>query len=81
MVEVVHAHVLTHASPLGSVSDFAILDTLTPRKNADPDKPSNSISEYTVPTWEMIKDQPVRPGSKKSFAQCGSYRDYAVDGE
>jgi len=81
MVEVVHAHVFTHANPLGSLSDFALLDALTPRKKSEPDKPSISLDDYTIPTWATIKDQPVRTGAQKIFGQCGEYRDYAVYGE
>jgi Cas7 group CRISPR-associated protein Csh2 len=76
MVEVVHAHTLTHKSRAGSVSDFAFIDALTPKKL---DKPSESLTDYgTLPTWETIKDQPVRPDSKVTFEQCGEYHDYAL---
>jgi Cas7 group CRISPR-associated protein Csh2 len=76
MVEVVHAHTLTHKSRAGSVSDFAFIDALTPKKL---EKPSESLADYgTLPTWEKIKDQPIRPDSKVTFAQCGEYRDYAL---
>lgn len=81
MVEVVHAHVFTHANPLGSLSDFALLDALTPRKKLEPENPSNSLGDYTIPTWGEIEDKSVRPGAKKTFAQCGTYRDYALDAE
>ncbi|HPY30941.1 MAG TPA: type I CRISPR-associated protein Cas7 [Verrucomicrobiota bacterium] len=76
MVEVVHAHTLTHKSRAGSVSDFAFIDALTPKKL---DKPSESLADYgTLPTWETIKGQPVRPDSKVTFEQCGEYHDYAL---
>lgn len=76
MVEVVHAHTLTHKSRAGSVSDFAFLDALTPKKL---EKPSESLADYgALPTWENIKDQPIRPDSKVTFAQCGEYQDYAL---
>jgi Cas7 group CRISPR-associated protein Csh2 len=76
MVEVVHAHTLTHKSRAGSVSDFAFIDALTPKKL---EKPSESLADYgTLPTWEKIKDQPIRPYSKVTFAQCGEYHDYAL---
>lgn len=79
MVEVVHAHTLTHKSRTGSVSDFAFLDVLTPKKPVNADKPSESLADYgELPTWEKIKDLPVRPGSKVTFAQCGEYHDYAL---
>lgn len=76
MVEVVHAHALTHKSRAGSVSDFAFIDALTPKKL---EKPSESLADYgTLPRWEKIKDQPIRPDSKVTFAQCGEYHDYAL---
>jgi CRISPR-associated protein Csd2 len=79
MVEVVHAHTLTHNSRAGSVSDFAFLDALMPKKNDNPGKPSESLDDYGVlPTWEKIKDLPIRPASTVTFAQCGEYRDYAL---
>jgi CRISPR-associated protein Csd2 len=79
MVEVVHAHTLTHASRAGSVSDFALLDALTPKKTGNPEKPSEVLADYgELPTWEKIKDKPVRVGSKLTFAECGGYQDYAL---
>lgn len=81
MVEVIHAHVFTHSNPLGSLSDFALLDALTPRKKSEPDRPSDSLADYAIPTWAEIKDQPVRASAKKTFFECGAYRDCALDGE
>ena len=79
MVEVVHAHTLTHNSRVGSVSDFAFLDALTPKKASNADKPSESLADYgELPTWEKVKDQPVRSCSKLTFAECGVYQDYAL---
>ncbi len=78
MVEVVHAHTLEHESRAGSVSDFAFIDALMPRKKADPEKPSESISDYLLPTWADIEGQTIRSGSPKTFAQCGKYSDYAL---
>jgi len=49
-VEVRHAWYAQHKSPLGSCSDFAILDALTPQKRDDPKEPSTSWAEYDVPT-------------------------------
>jgi len=79
MVEVVHAHTLTHNSRAGSVSDFAFIDALTPKKTANLDKPSDSLADYAdLPTWEKVKGLPVRSGAKLTFADCGEYRDYAL---
>ncbi len=76
MVEVVHAHTLTHKSRAGSVSDFAFIDAFTPTKL---EKASEALADYgTLPTWEKIKDLPVRPDSKVTFGQCGEYHDYAL---
>ena len=76
MVEVLHAHTFTHKSRIGSVSDFAVLDALTPKKLATP---SNTLSDYgLIPTWDMIKDQSIRNNSQMTFAQCGEYTDYAL---
>lgn len=76
MVEVVHAHTLTHKSRAGSVSDFSFIDAFTSKKL---EKPSESLADYgALPTWENIKDQPIRLDSKVTFAQCGEYHDYAL---
>ncbi len=79
MVEVVHAHTFTHKSRAGSVSDFALIDALTPKATGIGDKPSESIADYgELPTWEKIKDLPVRLNSKVTFGECGEYHDYAL---
>lgn len=79
MVDVLHVHTFTHLNRAGSVSDFALIDALTPKKLTDPDKPSESIADYgSLPQWEAIKDQPVRPGASKTFEQCVNYTDYAL---
>lgn len=48
-LEIRHAWYIEHKSPLGSCSDFALIDALTPTKDVDPETPSQSWSEYTVP--------------------------------
>jgi CRISPR-associated protein Csd2 len=78
MVEVIHAHTLTHKSRAGSVSDFAFIDALSPKKPSDADKTSESLADYEVPTWEKIKDLRIRNGSNISFSQCGEYNNYAL---
>jgi CRISPR-associated protein Csd2 len=75
MVEVVHAHTLTHKSRAGSVSDFTFIDAFTPKRL---ERPSELLADYgALPTWEKIKDQPIRPDNKVTFAGCGEYHDYA----
>ena len=81
MVEVIHVHVFTHSKRIGSVSDFALLDALAPRKKTTPDKPSESLNDYEIPTWDVVKDKTVRAGSTKTFAGCGAYLDYTLDRE
>lgn len=45
-----HAWYIEHRSPLGSCSDFALIDALTPTKMSARDEPSASWAEYDVPT-------------------------------
>lgn len=49
-VEIRHAWYCEHNNPLGSCSDFALIDALKPKKNGDPNKPSASWADYEVPT-------------------------------
>ena len=48
-VDLRHAWVIEHQSALGSCSDFAIIDALTPARNGDAATPSNAWTDYTVP--------------------------------
>lgn len=52
MVEIRHAWYMEHTSALGSCSDFALIDALTPKRkpNEDIDKLSTSWDDYDVPT-------------------------------
>lgn len=52
MVEIRHAWYMEHKSALGSCSDFALIDALTPKRKRkeDIDKLSTSLDEYDVPT-------------------------------
>lgn len=59
LVDLRHAWVVEHKSVLGSCSDFAIIDALTPIKNCDPDAPSNTWADYTVP-MKLTDDLAVR---------------------
>lgn len=53
-VEVRHAWYARHKSSLGSFSDQAFVEALTPRKQSHPDKPSTSWGDYDEP-----KDLPI----------------------
>lgn len=49
-VDFVHAWYMEHKSPIGSCSDFELINALTPKKISEPDKPSTSRADYTDPT-------------------------------
>lgn len=48
-VEVRHAWYACHKSALGSFSDQEFIEALTPKKTSNPDKPSESWSDYEAP--------------------------------
>lgn len=48
-VEIRHAWYMEHQGALGSCSDFALIDALTPQKVEEPDRPSISWKDYHVP--------------------------------
>jgi len=81
-VEIIHAHTVHHKNPLGSFSDFALLDALAPKRapDADKNKPSESIADYSIPTWEDIKGNEVRKWGDKTLTWqgVGDYIDYAL---
>src|SRR5204863_1832025 len=71
-VEVIHAHVMQHKDPLGSFSDFAFLDALAPKRVPDKTKPSEALKpDYEIPTWDGIKDKPVRDGKPANWIEVG----------
>lgn len=49
-VEILHAWYLEHKSPLGSCSDFKLIDALSPKKPEQPEKASKSRVEYNIPS-------------------------------
>lgn len=49
-VQIVHAWHAEHKSPLGSCPDSLLHAALTPRKRADPDRPSTSLADYDIPS-------------------------------
>ena len=53
MVEVRHAWYFEHKSRLGSCSDFAILDALTPTKS-NPNEPSTAWADYGYNGDELL---------------------------
>jgi len=81
-VEIVHAHAVQHKDPLGSFSDFALLDAFAPKRipEADKERSSDSKADYNIPTWADIKDKAVRKQGDKQLAwqDLGDYTDYAL---
>lgn len=67
-VEVIAIHTFTHINSLGSISDLKFIDSLTPWKEEEPGKPSTSISEYSLPSWDNIKAPFEGKGIYKNFA-------------
>jgi CRISPR/Cas system type I-B associated protein Csh2 (Cas7 group RAMP superfamily) len=55
-VEILHAWYMEHKSPLGSCSDFKLIEALTPKKGEQPDSASKSRNEYTIPKKEALGD-------------------------
>lgn len=49
-VELLHAWYIEHKSPLGSCSDFKLIDSLTPSKREEPATASTSRKEYDIPS-------------------------------
>jgi CRISPR-associated protein Csd2 len=80
MVDVLHVHTFTHLNRAGSISDFTLIDAMTPKKQTAPDKASECLAEYgnPLPQWDSIKDRPIRPGASKTLAQCVNYTDYSL---
>jgi Cas7 group CRISPR-associated protein Csh2 len=77
-VELIHAHVFTHNKPLGSCRELSLIAALTPKKLGDPKEPSTSLADYVIPQWDDIKDKPAAGTRDKTYAQCGSYQDWAL---
>lgn len=56
-IEVVHAWYIEHKTPLGSCSDFDLINALTPKKLNDQEKPSTSRADYKIPTDKDIPEE------------------------
>ena len=79
-VEILFAHAVEHKDPLGSFSDFALLDALKPIRKEDQEEPSTSRANYHIPTWDEIKGNAARKQGDKTltWADVGIYTDYAM---
>ena len=49
-VAIRHAFYMEHKSALGSCQDYALIDSLKPKKKGDPETPSKSWEDYVAPT-------------------------------
>jgi Cas7 group CRISPR-associated protein Csh2 len=71
-VEIRHAWYIEHRSALGSASDFALMEALTPRKRCEPEAPSRSWADYEVPTVLpgplQARVEPLRDLMAESYA-------------
>lgn len=58
-VELLHAWYMEHKSPLGSCSDFKLIDALTPIKHEQPENASTNRKEYNIPSIlpEKLQDK------------------------
>lgn len=56
-VSIMHAWYIEHKTPLGSCSDFDLINALTPKKLNDPEKPSTSRADYKMPTDKDIPEE------------------------
>jgi CRISPR-associated protein Csd2 len=73
-VEVRHAWYFEHSSPLGSCSDFAIIDALSPSKPL-PSEPSSSWSEYGYDGAEKLKEVMADKRFAEKFKHFGDLCD------
>lgn len=58
-VDILHAWYIEHLSPIGSCSDFELINYLTPYKlkEEDSEKPSTSRKEYYIPTEKDVPEE------------------------
>lgn len=78
-VEIIRAHVVEHKNLVGSFSDFALIDALTPKRVGDNTKPSETLADYEpLPTWDEIKSNPVRSDKAATWSDVGVHADYAL---
>jgi Cas7 group CRISPR-associated protein Csh2 len=55
MVGIVHAWVVEHKKPVGSFSDFQMIDALTPRVKPEVQTPG-SLGDYIIPLWTDLPE-------------------------
>jgi CRISPR/Cas system type I-B associated protein Csh2 (Cas7 group RAMP superfamily) len=64
-VDLVKAWYVEHSNKLGSCSDFAILDALSPTFLGDPETPSERLADYRIPSElpDELKNKKDKDGS------------------
>lgn len=67
-VEILHAWYLEHKSPLGSCSDFKLIDALTPKKNGQADTASKNRNDYDIPQ-ELPPELKAKLGTVKDLVE------------
>lgn len=72
LVEIRHAWYFQHKSPLGSCSDFAVIDALTPVK-ANPSEPSTAWADYAYDG--NVVSEAVRTAFATKFSHFGDLCD------
>jgi len=56
-VPIIRAWYIEHKTPIGSCSDFDLINALTPNKLNDLEKPSTSRADYTIPTEKDVPEE------------------------
>ncbi len=71
LVGIRHAWIVEHKSPLGSCSDFDLLDALRPTKKKDPEQPSTSSRVITMSPVQLPKSTRGKAGRRfQGSHQC-----------
>ncbi len=56
-VEILHGWYIEHKTPIGSCSDFSLIEAFTPKKINDPEKASISRVEYKIPVEKDLPEE------------------------
>lgn len=67
-VEILHAWYMEHKSPIGSCSDFKLIDALSPKKTSQSDTASKSRSDYEIPQ-ELPEELKAKLGGVKDLME------------
>lgn len=73
MVEIRHAWYMEHNSALGSCSDFALIDALTPKRKGDTDEQRKEINEKPSTSWDDYNAPSKLPDELRN--KLGNFKD------